>query len=145
MAGGVLSPCGNGDLLLFHSFVSWKPQEVLTSFRTGCGEPDDKLERKGTTHLVFGACSGGRVKERQLHHRLPDVLTRTFSCHLKLNRIVQVGLPNGENGPVRPHAEEGVAAPEDHGFIPRAVVEFHWRQTDNGYRSVRKPIKYCGS
>lgn len=83
-----------------------------------------------TTHLVFLLQCRRWVNECQLHHRFPDVRKWTFGCHLKLNRFVQVCLLGSKNGPVRANAEEGVAAAEDHCFIPRAVVEGHWRQTD---------------
>lgn len=99
------------------------------------GERDDKLGRKSvcvrhTTHLVLLLRRGRRVNERQLHHRLPGACTWTFSRHLKLNRFVQVRLLGGKNGAVRPHAEERLAAAQDHRFIPPAVVEGHWRQAD---------------
>lgn len=93
----------------------------------------------GGTHLVLPLWRRWRVNERQLHHRLPDACARILGGQLELNRLVQVRLPRGENGPVRPHAEERVGAPEGHGDVPRAVVEFHWRQTDETQREDRGP------
>lgn len=94
-----------------------------------------------TTHLVFLLRRGRWVNERQLHHRFPDVCTWAFGCQLKLNRFVQVCVLGGKNGPVRPHAEERVAAAEDHRLVPGAVLEAHCRQTDRTSEALQQLLQ----
>lgn len=79
---------------------------------------------KYTTHLISFPWSGRWVNQRQLDHGLPDARLWTSGCQFKLDRLIQAGsVSPGVDGPICPQAEVGVAALENHSFIPHAVVK----------------------
>lgn len=81
------------------------------------------------THLLPVSLRRRRVAQRHPDHRLPDMGVRAVCCHFKLDRFVQAASPHfGKDGPICPHAEDGVSALERHLFIPHAVIKLHCGQ-----------------
>lgn len=142
-------------------FPSLKPRGALTSFLTAAITRANDRKKKGcqkrdgnsgvvyikvgvgffasSQRMCLAHLRGGRLRQRHLDHRLPDVCVRAARRHFELGRFVQAGSAGlGENRAVRPHAEDGVAALQRHLFVSHAVIKLHCVGGEREKESIRK-------